>query len=323
MSRGPSTRTLDHIVHLTPPGTLPQAVQQFRRLGFTCVQNLQMSLHYTRRHSADRVAFYINSVVDGGEHAGGLTANALVILPDGVYLELIHFIRKPSPEESPASPWANKPPGFIAFAFLGSPGSSPSITSLINNRAEALGISHELECLQPTSGGRTRPDGERLEWEIVAPVRWAERQNAMGRPFYCGDVTPRKLRVPLEEEKRDHVNKTRGIAYLRVLVSEEAFELKTREIQAVLGVPPLAESVIDNKFERAWELQLLDEGGIAREIHKGARLVLSAADKTDADEVKFVEENGTGVFEVGFAVKAGGGSDQERTPYGRVAWVVV
>lgn len=119
----------------------------------------------------------------------------LQIFSDGVYLELIHFTREPTPEDLAVSPWANKPPGFIAFAFLGSPGSSPSITSLINDRAQALGISDELKYLEPTPGGRTRPDGEVLKWEIVAPARWSERRNAIGRPFYCGDVTPRKLRV--------------------------------------------------------------------------------------------------------------------------------
>ena len=40
MSSGPSTRILDHIVHLVPPGTLPQAVQTFRDLGFTYVDTL-------------------------------------------------------------------------------------------------------------------------------------------------------------------------------------------------------------------------------------------------------------------------------------------
>ena len=30
----PSTKTLDHIVHLTPPGTVDRAMQQFKDLGF-------------------------------------------------------------------------------------------------------------------------------------------------------------------------------------------------------------------------------------------------------------------------------------------------
>lgn len=30
----PSTKILDHIVHLTPPGTVEQTSQQFKDLGF-------------------------------------------------------------------------------------------------------------------------------------------------------------------------------------------------------------------------------------------------------------------------------------------------
>ena len=31
----PSTKALDHIVHLTPPGTVEEASRQFKDLGFT------------------------------------------------------------------------------------------------------------------------------------------------------------------------------------------------------------------------------------------------------------------------------------------------
>lgn len=31
----PSTKVLDHIVHLTPPGTVAETSQKFRELGFT------------------------------------------------------------------------------------------------------------------------------------------------------------------------------------------------------------------------------------------------------------------------------------------------
>ncbi|KAK7035859.1 Zn(2)-C6 fungal-type domain-containing protein [Favolaschia claudopus] len=63
------TATLDHIVHLTPPGSLQETAEQFRKLGF--------------------------NVVEGGVHADGLTENSLVILRDEVYLELISFTKPP------------------------------------------------------------------------------------------------------------------------------------------------------------------------------------------------------------------------------------
>lgn len=65
---------LDHIVHLVSPGKLPEAVAQFQHLGF--------------------------SVERGGIHADGLTQNALIILTDGVYIELIEFLDKPLKEHA-------------------------------------------------------------------------------------------------------------------------------------------------------------------------------------------------------------------------------
>lgn len=71
------------------------------------------------------------------------------------------------------------------------------------------------------------------------------------------------MQVPLEKEKRVHANLARGIAYLRVLVSKEAFEEKVKEIQAALGIPPSPSSV-DSQLERAWELESPSEEGYAQ-----------------------------------------------------------
>ncbi|KAI0343777.1 hypothetical protein BDW22DRAFT_1207813 [Trametopsis cervina] len=283
-AKDPSTRILDHIVHITPPGTLPQAVQAFRELGFT--------------------------VIDGGEHADGQTANALIILADGTYLELIHFLLpSPSPSSSaPAHQWANKPPGFSAFAFLGAPSSSPSIDAVINARSAALGIAHELHYREPVRGGRTRPDGVELRWEIVVPERWSQRRDAMGRPFFCGDLTRRELRVPPEEEKHTHANKTRGIAYLRVLVSPAAFGEKVKEFEAVFGVPPIPIPVSpssDGRSEREWELETPTSTNDKETAVVPPKLIVTAANEEDEEEARFVQENGTGVFEVGFVVGEG------------------
>ncbi|EEB95707.1 hypothetical protein MPER_05280, partial [Moniliophthora perniciosa FA553] len=51
-SESTSTNILDHIVHLTPPGSVEETARQFRDLGF--------------------------NVLPGGRHADGLTENALV-----------------------------------------------------------------------------------------------------------------------------------------------------------------------------------------------------------------------------------------------------
>ncbi|OCH90678.1 hypothetical protein OBBRIDRAFT_887576, partial [Obba rivulosa] len=169
MSR-PSTRILDHIVHLTRPGSLTETAEQFRALGFT--------------------------VVPGGTHADGLTANALVVLPSGVYLELLAFTR-PASHYLPGSPlhyartthpWAHKVPGWIDFAFLGN-SETPSIAETINARAarDGSGAVYETE----VRGGRKREDGRVLEWLISAP---GEQHGRGALPFFCGDLTPRRWR---------------------------------------------------------------------------------------------------------------------------------
>ncbi|KIM76945.1 hypothetical protein PILCRDRAFT_825960 [Piloderma croceum F 1598] len=80
----PSTKILDHIVHLTPPGTVEKTAQQFRDLGFI--------------------------VVPGGTHTGGLAENCLVVFQDGVYLELFSFTH-PLSHYPPSSPEREKQDG--------------------------------------------------------------------------------------------------------------------------------------------------------------------------------------------------------------------
>lgn len=76
------------------------------------------------------------SVVPGGTHTGGETANALVVFSDGTYLELIHFVNPPPSDTT--HPWGKKKPGWIDYAFLGtgSTAATDSIAQAINARAE-------------------------------------------------------------------------------------------------------------------------------------------------------------------------------------------
>ena len=125
-------------------------------------------------------------VIPGGTHAGGATANALVVFADGTYLELIHFVRAPAPDDP--NPWARKHPGWIDYAFLGT-GGEPSIADAINERAgrEGSGVHYE-----ESKGGRRREDGKVLEWVISSSTEEGSRGTL---PFFCGDVTPREWRV--------------------------------------------------------------------------------------------------------------------------------
>jgi hypothetical protein len=67
----PSTRTLDHIVHLTPPGTFRDTADQFRELGFKFRVEIFVTI--------SNPLIVPPRVISGGTHANGLTANSLVV----------------------------------------------------------------------------------------------------------------------------------------------------------------------------------------------------------------------------------------------------
>jgi hypothetical protein len=122
-------------------------------------------------------------------------------MPDGTYLELVSFTHPEShyPPSSPSHdarrnhPWANKPSGWLAYAFLGAPHTALPLSAVLNTRLEAAGSDTRYEPEVP--GGRTRPDGVEIKWEITTPTRWGEKKGTSRLPFFCGDVTPRELRV--------------------------------------------------------------------------------------------------------------------------------
>src|SRR5207302_9588242 len=118
------------------------------------------------------------TVVQGGEHADGLTHNALVAFGDGAYIELISF-KQPAPDEHIFRPAEEGWEGIVAFALL------PSNIRDVIDAARDRG----LEIDGPRPGGRVRPDGQQIAWEIGRP-------DARDLPFLCADVTPRDLRVP-------------------------------------------------------------------------------------------------------------------------------
>jgi len=278
-----NTKTLDHIVHLTPPGTVQETSEQFRRQGFR--------------------------VIPGGTHADGLTANALVVLKDGVYLELISFTHPPShyPPSSPSREkrdshrWASKLPGWIDYAFLGNGSlTTDRISDIINEKAnETL---YEPE--QP--GGRTRPDGEVLQWVITAPAGSSTRTGIL--PFFCGDVTPRSRRVPLDPPSNaDHSNAALGIAHIRVLVSGEIFTTTVEEFNSIVGDNPQSTSEI----ESTWTLDTLHGSSATRLILNTPR---------NSDEHDFLRESSSGIYEVAFWVEKGDGGTVT-TPYGRIVWL--
>jgi hypothetical protein len=124
-------------------------------------------------------------------------------MSDGAYIELLSFTHpeshyppsSPSHEARCSQPWANKAYGWVAYAFHGgSPPSTPPLSTLLNERLGDLGSSTRYEA--EVAGGRRRTsDGFELRWEITPPATWNKKDGGTRLPFFCGDLTPRDLRV--------------------------------------------------------------------------------------------------------------------------------
>jgi len=143
------------------------------------------------------------TVYPGGVHHGGVSHNALVIFADGSYFELIAY-RQAAPDVRWWQVLSKAGEGFVDFALL------PQNAARDADNARGRG----LDLVGPTAGGRVRLDGARLDWQIVRP-------KTTDLPFWCGDVTPRNLRVP-EGDMRTHANGVTGIASLKVAVADVA-----------------------------------------------------------------------------------------------------
>lgn len=170
------TRQIDHIVIAVRD--LAQASADYERLGFT--------------------------VTPGGEHASGETHNALVGFSDGAYFELIAFKQPAQPSEHRWWTLLNEGEGLVDFA-LGAD----------NLEAEAARLAKtSLPVAAPHKMGRNRPDGQRVDWQVL---RFDAETTKL--PFLIEDFTPRDLRVPSGEAAK-HANGVTGVAGITILVAD-------------------------------------------------------------------------------------------------------
>ncbi|KAJ5630845.1 uncharacterized protein N7484_010945 [Penicillium longicatenatum] len=155
------------------------------------------------------------TLAPGGTHADGLTTNKLILLSDGVYLELIAFFDDADPEKRRQHRWGNEREGtIIDWAFtLPSENDFGPIQQRV--RDAATGFSYT----NPIPGGRTKPDGTVLKWAICTPKD--DHDNGVGpgsMPFWCLDRTPRVNRVPYKTETHltRHPNGVQGVSSVLV-----------------------------------------------------------------------------------------------------------
>jgi catechol 2,3-dioxygenase-like lactoylglutathione lyase family enzyme len=161
------------------------------------------------------------AVTPGGEHADGLTHNALIPFKDGSYLELVSFV---APMDSRDNVWGWRP-------FLSSGG---GLIDYCVASDDLLADKHRLEDLGfdvngPTDGGRRLPDGTEIRWRSTRI-----RQDGRVLPFLIEDLTPRELRVPAGPPA-DHPHGATGISRLEIATPDP--EGAARDFTALIEAP--------------------------------------------------------------------------------------
>ncbi len=171
---------LDHLVILVE--ALEDAIAGYEELGFT--------------------------VTPGGEHADGLTRNALVPFADGTYLELVAFVNSTDERDNVWGwrPFSRAGGGLIDYCVA----SSDLAADVRRLEEVGFGVSG------PDAGGRQLPDGTEIRWKSARV-----RQEGRVLPFLIEDETPRALRVSGEPATR-HPNGARGISRLSISTREVA-----------------------------------------------------------------------------------------------------
>ncbi|KDQ18544.1 hypothetical protein BOTBODRAFT_514801 [Botryobasidium botryosum FD-172 SS1] len=291
----PSRAILDHIIHLSPPGQLQQGIEHFESLGF--------------------------KVIPGGQHADGLTSNALIVLQDGTYLELIAFDHPPShyPPYSEARKareshwWAHMPPGWIDWA---NQGLSDDINQDIR---DYVGEGYDRpRYMQGVTGGRRTAEGKDLQWQVTFPDPAVHKRGAV--PFFCFDITPRFWRVPggapdpqapnLHLTNADHPCTARGVSRIHLVAPKAEMDTTMHDFRAIL-----ADSCTETPTAVSFRLQ--------RPLYRlSAPLELLIEEcRSDAQE-ELIARGSSSVWEIEFWV------DSDRTDlrpvdvpgFGRISW---
>lgn len=162
------------------------------------------------------------TISPGGRHADNKTENRLVMFQDGTYLELIAFIND-DPDKRKGH-WWDKPYGVVDYAFTTTDLDYEGIVNRLDSTG--TGISYD----KPKGGGRTKPDGTEIKWEITFP-NGVDRGNV---PFFCTDVTPRERRVPITKENTTHPSGAIGMAGMSLEIEKSRLGNISKATSAIL-----------------------------------------------------------------------------------------
>jgi hypothetical protein len=164
------------------------------------------------------------TLTPGGFHADGVTSNVLILLADGCYIELISFI---NPTLAPAHWWGPDATfvGWKDWCLTNSLTPAENHEAAKNSHAESI------------KGGRKRADGVEVAWAVTFPKGEKGGQGIRGKvPFFCHDITPRNVRVPLDEAKTTHPCGALGVRQITIIVRDRAMLEETRKAyEAIVG----------------------------------------------------------------------------------------
>lgn len=161
------------------------------------------------------------TISPGGRHADGKTENRLIVFQDGTYIELIAFINDDPAHRS--GHWWDKEYGTVDYALTSAGRFDPNIRKRLESAVSGITFA------KPQAGGRTRPDGVRMEWEVTFP-QGTERGMI---PFWCHDITPRERRVP--KQNRIHPSGALGVSAVLLKLPRAQIEQMDKALAAVFG----------------------------------------------------------------------------------------
>jgi hypothetical protein len=160
----------------------------------------------------------------GGPHANRATGMALSSFPDGSYLELIAPQTAADPQALAAHAWAKQ--------MLEKAGPCAWAARVKDMDAEVRKLrAAGIEVSTPERSGRTRPDGQRLEWETA---RVGAGPNGTFFPFLIRDLTPRRLRA--FPTGRPAARDFTGV--LKVVIAVRDLDGAVGRYRQAFGVPP-------------------------------------------------------------------------------------
>ncbi|KAH7396733.1 glyoxalase-like domain-containing protein [Phaeosphaeria sp. MPI-PUGE-AT-0046c] len=226
------------------------------------------------------------TLTPGGFHADGATSNTLILLADGCYIELISFV---DPAKAPSHWWGPDAnfTGWKDWCLTNSKSPEENYQNITTTHDE------------PIRGERKRADGVDVKWAVTFPKGEKGGQDVRGKiPFFCHDVTERKVRVPLSAEKTEHSCGALGVKQITVVVKNQALLEETRKTYgSVLGTDGTAENdSVSFPVGRVCHVEGLDEG---------AKVVLRLP--KDTAESKAADDTGFWYGDVTLAAKASSG----------------